>query len=192
MPKLASGLRGKIDWLGTVLLIVAVVPFMLGLTLDKSIHPWTSLLILALLGTAVVATTLFLVVETRVASPIISLGLFRNRTYAVGIAASVLNGAAFFGAILFLSLFMVNVLGLSATEAGTAQIPLMIAFVVSSNVFSQVVQRVGRYKSYILACFLMMLLGFGLLTQIGVHTTMWQLLGACLLLGWGWDRRCRF
>lgn len=185
MPRLASGLRGKIDWLGTVLLIVAVVPFMLGLTLDKSIHPWTSPLILGLLGVAAVATTLFLVVETRVASPIISLGLFRNRTYAVSIAASVLNGAAFFGAILFLSLFMVNVLGLSATEAGTAQIPLMIAFVASSNIFSQVVQRVGRYKSYILAGFLMMLLGFGLLTQIGVHTTMWGVTWRMFIVGLG-------
>ena len=185
MPRLASGVRGKIDWLGTVLLIVAVVPFMLGLTLDKRIHPWTSPLILALLGTAAVATTLFLVVETRVASPIISLRLFRNRTYAVGIAASVLNGAAFFGAILFLSLFMVNVLGLSATEAGTAQIPLMIAFVVSSNVFSQVVQRVGRYKSYILVGFLMMMLGFALLTQIGVHTTMWGVTWRMFIIGLG-------
>ncbi len=185
MPRLASGLRGKIDWLGTVLLIIAVVPFMLGLTLDKSIHPWTSPLILGLLSLAAVATTLFLWVETRVASPIISLGLFRNRTYAVGIAASVLNGAAFFGAILFLSLFMVNVLGLSATEAGTAQIPLMIAFVVSSNVFSQVVQRVGRYKSYILIGFLMMLLGFGLLTQIGVNTTMWGVTWRMFIVGLG-------
>lgn len=185
MPRMASGVRGKIDWVGTVLLIIAVVPFMLGLTLDKSIYPWTSPMILGLLGVAAVATTLFLVVETRVTSPIISLGLFRNRTYAVGIAASVLNGAAFFGAILFLSLFMVNVLGMSATEAGTAQMPLMIAFVASSNIFSQVVQRVGRYKTYIMAGFLMMLVGFGLLTQIGVHTTMWGVTWRMFIVGLG-------
>lgn len=185
MPRLASGLRGKIDWLGTLLLIIAVVPFMLGLTMDKTLYPWTSPLILGLFSVAAVATTLFLVVETRVESPVISLGLFRNRTFAVGIAASVLNGAAFFGAILFLSLFMVNVLGLSATEAGTAQMPLMIAFVASSNIFSQVVQRVGRYKSYMLAGFLMMLLGFFLLTQINVHSTMWDVTWRMFIVGLG-------
>lgn len=185
MPRLASGLRGKIDWLGTILLILAVVPFMLGLTLDKNIYPWHSPLILGMLGMAAVATVLFLLVEMRVSSPVISLGLFRNRTFAVGIAASVLNGAAFFGAILFLSLFMVNVLGLSATEAGTAQIPLMLAFVVSSNVFSQIVQRGGRYKSYMLAGFLMMLLGFFLLTQIGVNTTMWGVTWRMFIVGLG-------
>jgi len=185
MPRMASGVRGKIDWVGTVLLIIAVVPFMLGLTLDKSIYPWSSPMILGLLGVAAVATALFLIVEMRVSSPIISLGLFRNRTYAVGIVASVLNGAAFFGAILFLSLFMVNVLGMSATEAGTAQMPLMIAFVASSNIFSQVVQRVGRYKTYIIAGFLMMLIGFGLLTQIGVHTTMWGVTWRMFIVGLG-------
>ncbi|MBX3010786.1 MAG: MFS transporter [Caldilineaceae bacterium] len=185
MPRLASGVRGKIDWLGTLLLILAVVPFMLGLTLDKTLYPWSSPLIVGMLGLAAVATVLFLLVEMRVSSPIISLGLFRNRTFAVGIVASVLNGAAFFGAILFLSLFMVNVLGLSATEAGTAQIPLMLAFVVSSNVFSQIVQRVGRYKSYMLVGFLVMLIGFLLLTQIGVHTTMWGVTWRMFIVGLG-------
>ncbi len=185
MPALASGLRGKIDWLGTILLILAVVPLMLGLTLDKGLYPWGSPLILGLLSTAVVATALFLFVEMRVPSPIISLSLFRNRTFTVGIAASVLNGAAFFGAILFLSLFMVNVVGLSATEAGTAQIPLMLAFVASSNIVSQVVQRIGRYKHLMMSGFLIMLLGFFLLTQIGVNTTMWGVTWRMFIVGLG-------
>jgi EmrB/QacA subfamily drug resistance transporter len=185
MPQLASGLRARIDWLGTVLLIVAVVPLMLGLTLDKSIYPWNSPLILGLFGVAALATVLFLWVEVRVPSPVISLDLFRNRTFAIGIVASVLNGAAFFGAILFLSLFMVNVLGLSATEAGTAQIPLMVAFVLSSNVSSQIVQRVGRYKPYMLVGFLTMLIGFVLLTQIGVETTMWGVTWRMFIVGLG-------
>lgn len=185
MPRLASGLRARIDWLGTVLLITAVVPLMLGLTLDKSIHSWTSPLILGMFAVAAVATGLFIYVESRVASPIISLALFRNRTFAVGVSASVLNGAAFFGAILFLSLFMVNVLGMSATQAGTAQIPLMLAFVVSSNVASLIVQRVGRYKPFILAGFALMLAGFVLLTQMSVDTTMWGVTWRMIVLGMG-------
>jgi EmrB/QacA subfamily drug resistance transporter len=185
MPRLASGLRARIDWLGTILLIIGVVPLMLGLTLDKTIHPWNSPLILGLFATAAIATTLFLMVEMRVPSPILALELFRNRTFAVGIAASILNGAAFFGAILFLSLFMVNVLGMSATAAGTAQIPLMVAFVASSNIVSQIVQRIGRYKMLMLAGFVVMLIAFILLTQIGVHSTMWDVTWRMFLLGLG-------
>jgi len=185
MPQLASGLKARIDWLGTILLILAVVPFMLGLTLDKTIHPWGSPLILGLFATAFVATTLFLIVEKRASSPIISFALFRNRTFTVSIIASVLNGAAFFGAILFLSLFMVNVLGMSATQAGTAQIPLMVAFVASSNIISQVVQRTGRYKTLMLVGFVTMLIGFFLLTQLGVHSTMWDVTWRMFVVGLG-------
>jgi EmrB/QacA subfamily drug resistance transporter len=185
MPSLASGLRARIDWLGTIFLILTVVPLMLGLTLDKSLYPWDSSLTLGLFGVAAVALVLFLMTEMRVASPILDFGLFRNRTYTVGMIASVLNGAAFFGAVFFLSLFMVNVLGLTATQAGTAQIPLMVAFVASSNLFSQIVQRVGRYKGFVLGGFVVMLLGFVLLTQINVNTTMFGVTWRMFILGLG-------
>lgn len=185
MPKLASGIRAPIDWLGTILLIVAVVPLLLGLTLDKTLYPWTSPLILGMFAVAAVATILFLFVESRFPSPIISLGLFRIRTFAVVIASSVLNGAAFFGAILFLSLFMVNVIGVSATAAGTALIPLTLSLVVGSIISSFVVQRIGRYKPIILLGFAVMLVGFWLLSQMNAQTTRWDVIWRMAVLGLG-------
>lgn len=185
MPKLASGLRASIDWLGTILLIVGVVPLLLGLTLDKSANGWTSPLILGLFAVAIVGTGLFLFVETRAASPIISLGLFRNRTFAIVIAASVLNGAAFFGAILFLSLFMVNVVGVSATAAGTALIPLTLSLVVGSILSSALVQRVGRYKPIIIVGFGIMLVGFWLLSRMNIDTTRSSVTWRMIVLGLG-------
>ena len=185
MPRLASGIRAPIDWLGTVLLILAVVPFMLGLTLDKTLYPWTSPLILGMFGVALVSLIAFLVVELRVPSPVISLGLFRNRTFAVGVVASMLNGAAFCGALLFLSLFMVNVLGLTATQAGTAQIPLMLAFVLSSNISSLLVQRVGRYKPFMLVGFVVMIIGFILMSRINVNSSQWDVTWRMFVVGFG-------
>jgi EmrB/QacA subfamily drug resistance transporter len=185
MPRLASGLRARIDWLGTVLLIGAVVPLMLGLTLDKSVHPWSSPLIIGMFAVAFVCTALFLVVEARVASPIISLKLFRNRTFTVGVAASMLNGAAFFGAVLFLSLFLQNVLGLSATAAGTTQIALMAGFVISSNISSLLVQRFGRYKPLMIAGFVIMIAGFVLMWLVPATTTMYDVAWRIFLVGVG-------
>jgi EmrB/QacA subfamily drug resistance transporter len=185
MPKLASGLRAPIDWLGTVLLIAGVVPLLLALTLDKSVHGWTSPLILGLFAVSALATILFLFVEARVPSPIIALKLFRNRVFTVTIVSSVLNGAAFFGAILFLSLFMVNVLGVSATAAGTALIPLTLSLVVGSVLSSFLVQRVGRYKPIILVGFAIMLLGFFLLWQMTAGVTRWGVTWRMIVLGFG-------
>jgi EmrB/QacA subfamily drug resistance transporter len=185
MPRLASGLKAPIDWLGTVLLLIAVVPLLLGLTLDKSVHGWTSPLIVSLFALSTVATVALLVVEARVPSPIISLKLFRNQTYSVAIVASVLNGAAFFGAIMFISLFLVNVLGTSATTAGSAQIPLMMAFIAGSVSASWMVQRVGRMKPFVLAGFTLMLIGLLLLTQIGPDSTTWDVAWRMVVLGLG-------
>jgi EmrB/QacA subfamily drug resistance transporter len=185
MPQLASGVRARIDWLGTLLLIGAVVPLMLGLTLDKTVYPWSSPLIIGIFAIGLVCTALFLAVELRVASPVISLDLFRNRTFAVGVVASLMSGAALFGAVLFLSLFLVNVLGLSATEAGIAQIPLMVGFVLSSNVSALLVQRFGRYKPFIIAGFAIMTIGFIFLARITPTTSVYDIAWRVFLVGLG-------
>jgi EmrB/QacA subfamily drug resistance transporter len=185
MPRLSSGLRARIDWLGTLLLIGAVVPLMLGLTLDKTLHPWLSPLVIGLFAVALVCTALFLIVESRVVSPVMALNLFRNRTFTIGVVASILNGAAFFGAVLFLSLFLVNVLGQSATQAGIAQIPLMAGFVISSNISSLLVQRVGRYKPFMIGGFVLMIIGFALMSRISVDTSVYDIAWRMFLVGLG-------
>ncbi len=185
MPRMASGLRARIDWLGTLLLIGAVVPLLLGLTLDKTVHPWSSPLILGYFAVAAICTVLFLLVELRVPSPVLSLALFRNRTFAVGVVAALLSGAAFFGAVLFLSLFLVNVLDLTATEAGIAQIPLMAGFVLASNVSSLLVQRLGRYKPFIVGGFALMIVGFVLMSRLTPDTSVWNVAWRVFLMGVG-------
>jgi EmrB/QacA subfamily drug resistance transporter len=185
MPKLASGVRAPIDWLGTLLLIVAVVPLLLGLTLDKNLYPWTSPLVLGLFAAAAIGTMLFLFVESRVPSPVLPLDLFRNRTFTLINIISVLNGAAFFAAILFLSIFMVNVVGVSATAAGTTLIPLTFGVVFSSVVSSFLVQRIGRYKPIILVGFVIMIIGFVLLSQMSADVTTWGVTLRMIVVGLG-------
>lgn len=185
MPPLKSGLRAPIDWAGTVLLTLTVVPLLLGLTIDKTVYPWNSPVTIGLLTVAALALAGFAAVERRAPSPVIAFDLFRLRTFWVVIAASVLNGAAFFGAILFLSLYLVNVVGLSATAAGTAQIPLMMAFVASSIVASNLVQRVGRYKPFILGGFALMLFGFFSMTRLTPESTVWDVTWRMVVLGLG-------
>jgi len=92
MPKLDSGRREQIDWWGTGLLLFAVVPLLLGLSLDKAVYPWTSPLIIGLFAVAAISTALLLLVESRAESPIIALPLFRNRTFALVIALAIFNG----------------------------------------------------------------------------------------------------
>jgi hypothetical protein len=120
-----------------------------------------------------------------VASPVISLALFRNRTFVVGVVASMLSGAALFGVVIFLSLFLVNVLGFTATEAGISQIPLMAGFVLGSNGSSLLVQRWGRYKLFIVAGFIVMIIGFFLMTQLSTSSSGYDVAWRVFLVGLG-------
>ena len=185
MPKLDSGLRPKIDYLGALFLLVTVVPFLLGLTLDKQKFAWTSPLILGLFALAAIGLVTFIVIERRASSPILSFGLFRNKVFALIIPVSILVGAAFFAAVLFLSLYLVNVLGVTATEAGTALIPLMGGLVFGSIVSSMIVQRIGRYKPLILAGLVLMAVGFLWLIQLDLTTTLWMVRARMIVLGLG-------
>lgn len=185
MPTLRRGGVAVIDWAGSITLVCSVVPLLLALTLDKELHPWSSPLIIGLFSVSAIATALFLYVETKAVAPIINLSLFKGKMFSVTMFTSFLNGAAFFGAFLFLSLFMVNSLGVSATEAGSAQIPLMLSFVVGSIVASQLVARTGRYKAFILVGFGIMLAGFYSMTQLTVEMTTIDVIWRMLLLGIG-------
>src|SRR2546425_6188275 len=173
MLRLDSGLRASVDWAGTVLLIAAVVPLLLGLTLDKHVYPWSSPLVVGLFAVAVLATGLLLVVEARASSPVIPLDLFRNRTFTVVCAASLLIGASFFAAIFFISIFMVNVVGVSATAAGSTLIPLTFSLVASAVTSSMIVQRLGRYKWIIMAGVAVALSGFWFFATLRTDANRW-------------------
>lgn len=185
MPQLASGIRAAIDWIGTALLILAVVPLLLGLTLDKSLYPWNSPLIVGLFVIAAAATVGFLIVERRASAPIIPLELFRNRTFTVVALASLLTGAAFFGAVFFLSIFMVNVVGVSATAAGTTLMPLTLGVVAGAFGSSMIVQRLGRYKVPIMVGYVITVIGFVLLSLMDASVTRWGVTWRMIVLGLG-------
>jgi EmrB/QacA subfamily drug resistance transporter len=185
MPKMDSGIRLPIDYRGAAALVLAVVPLLLALTLDKATYAWTSPAILGLFALSIVGLALFILAELRAAGPIIPLKLFRIRTFTLVNLVSPMVGASMFAAILFLSLYLVNVLGVSSTQAGSTLIPLMGGMVISSIVSSQIVQRVGRYKFMILGGLLLVAAAFWWLTTLSIDSTIGEVRLRMVLLGIG-------
>ncbi len=179
--------KPKIDVAGALALAVGLVPLLLALSLGKnSVGPgetgflWGSWQVLALFGLAVVGLSGFIALERRASDPILDLSLFRNRTFAVGNAAAFISGASFLGAIVFLPLFMVNVVGLSATNSGLTITPLTFGIVAGNIASGQLVSRLGRYKVPILGSQVLLMIGFAVMgftltpdsTQAGVTVKM--------------------
>jgi MFS family permease len=186
MPKLQSGAeRHPIDIAGTVLLVLCVVPLMLGLSLDPHRRFQGLPLVPLLFAISVLAGVGFVIVERRAKAPVIPFELFHNRTFTSVTIASFLFGAAFMAAVLFLAIFMVNVVGVSATDAGTAIIPLMMGVVFGGIYASHYTQRTGKYKMLILAGSVLMAVGFWLGSRMNVTTTRWDVMWRMVVIGLG-------
>jgi EmrB/QacA subfamily drug resistance transporter len=93
---------------------------------------------------AVVLLGLFALYEGRVASdPLVPLGIFRRPLIRSSNLVMALLYAGAFSMWFFVSLFLQNVHGLSALDAGFAFLPLTLAFFVASSYAPRLVQRFG-------------------------------------------------
>ena len=186
MPRLASGLKPSIDYLGAVLVVTFSVPLLLALTFGaEASYGWTNPTVLWLFAGAAVSLIAFIFVESRHESPILPLSLFKNPTFAWGVVARFFIGAAFLGAILFLSLYLVNVQGVSATKAGTATIPLTAGLIFGSVLSGQLASRLGYYKNLIIIGLLLMMGGFYLLSTLSADTAYSTVIIYMVVLGLG-------
>jgi EmrB/QacA subfamily drug resistance transporter len=188
MPALKPKLERKvrIDWWGSLALLVAVVPLLLALSLGGQEYPWGSWQVIGLFGIAAVGVAVFLLVEKRAAEPILPFDLFQNRIYVIGNAAALLiAGVAFFGAILFLPIYMVMVVGVSASAAGLTVMPMTLGMVVSSFVSGQLVSRIGKYKIVLLAGAALLFVGYFLMQGLTAETTRLQVTWRMIILGIG-------
>jgi EmrB/QacA subfamily drug resistance transporter len=180
-----QGQSGRLEFLSAVLLLVGLVAFILALQLDKAIYPWTSPTTLVLFGVSALALMLFVMRSLQAQHPILDLSLFANRVFTTSNIALFFMEAAFLCIIIFLPLFMVNVLGVSATQAGASLIPLSLGVMFGSVVSGQLVSRFGHYKHLMLAGGAVLLVGTFLLSSMSADTNYWQVTLYMVVCGLG-------
>jgi len=167
MPALEPpGERRLPDLLGGALLLGGLIPLILSVQLDKLEYPWTSPMTLGLFLGGGTLLAGFVMRSRTVSSPILDMRLFSDRVFRTANASSFFFGASFMSVTIFLPLFLVNVLGVSATRAGAALIPFSMGIVFSATLAGQIVDRVG-YRRQIVAGALLFLVTVVLLARMG-------------------------
>lgn len=107
---------------------------------------WTAPSTLLVLIVAVVALLLFVVVESRVARPLLPLNLFRDRTYASVNFASFVLGFSGYSSLFLFSIFLQQAQGWSATQAGWRMVPVFLAMAATASRFGPLAQRYGMHR----------------------------------------------
>jgi len=126
----------------------------------------------------------FLVIERRRRAPMLDLTLFRSGTYAGANLAMLLVALAMFGVFFFVSLYMQNVLGYSAVQAGAAFLPMTLVVILVAPIAGKLSDRHG---SRWLMSIGMVLLAVQLLyfSQLGTDAGFWNLFPAFIVGGLG-------
>jgi EmrB/QacA subfamily drug resistance transporter len=111
--------------------------------LDASDAGWGSTKIIGLLAAAVALIGIFVAIELRSKAPLVPFRIFRLRTLTGANIVGLLLGASLFSMFYFISLYMQQVLGYSAIEAGLAYLPLAVTIIVAAGIGGQLVTRFG-------------------------------------------------
>jgi EmrB/QacA subfamily drug resistance transporter len=119
------------DIFGAALVVLGIGSLALGLVQGEW-WGWTDPRVLGAFAAAAVILPLFLWRCTRHPSPVVSLPLFRIRSFAAGNAGTLLLGTSLYALLLANALFLTSVWGWSILDAGLALTPTPLATIVAA------------------------------------------------------------
>ncbi|MCX2451410.1 MDR family MFS transporter [Pedobacter sp. PLR] len=173
----------KLDRLSALLLITGIGTFVLAIQSSKGIFGKKVVVILFVGALSILL--LFMIRSRLTSNPLLNFGLFKNRVFRPASIAIFLLGGAFFGIIIFEPLFMVNVLGQSATRAGIGLVPLSLGIVCTSMLSGRMVSKYGHYKFWMLGGLILLSLGLMLLIRVNESVSYARLLCYLAICGLG-------
>src|SRR6516225_8081483 len=175
-----------IDWPGTVLVAAGLVAVVYGLS-EADTAGWGASTTIALLVAGVVLLAAFVLVEMRVAHPLLPLRIVLNRFRGGAYLAIGLSAIGVFGIFLFLTYYLQLTLAYSPVKSGLAFLPMIAAIVVASTTSSGVLMPRFGPRPLIPVGMLFAAGGLSILAaQLGLRTSYLDwILPALLLTGAG-------
>jgi EmrB/QacA subfamily drug resistance transporter len=177
--------EARIDWWGATSLVVALVPLLTVAEQGRE-WGWDSGRSIACYAIGTAGVVAFLLAERAMGDDaLIPLRIFRLRAAAVVIGASVIVGAAMFGAITVLPQYMQIVHGASPTEAGLMMVPMVVGMMTAGIAVGQITSRTGKIRAFPIIGSAMAGVAMIALSFVGADTSLGWVMGGMLFLGLG-------
>ncbi len=134
--------KAPIDMVGLILLVVWVGAFQIMLDTGRENDWFASPFVTTMAVIAAIGLPAFIIWELGEANPIVDIRIFRYRGFTAGTIAVALGFGAFFASVVLTPLWLQQVVGYSATEAGFATAFVGVFAVLMSPVAAQMLSRV--------------------------------------------------
>jgi len=131
---------------------------------------WSSSVTISFLVAAAVLLTIFVIIEKRVANPLMPLRVITERNRGGSYLGSLVVGAGLFSMFLFLGLYLQVILGYTPLKSGFAFLPFTAGIIVFAGIASQLLPKFGP-KPLMVPGLLAAAVGLLLLTRITPETS---------------------
>jgi MFS transporter, DHA2 family, methylenomycin A resistance protein len=119
--------------------------------------------------------------ESRIADPMLPLGMLRQRTFSAAVLFGVCVNLTYYGTVFVLALYLQHARGETPLQAGLAFVPLTGGFLLSNIASGHAVSRFGTRAPMIVGA-LVAGSGYALLSLVDATTPLVALMAACLLI----------
>ena len=187
MPESPVRTPGRLDLLGTGILSTGLVALLLAISEGQN-WGWGDAKTVGLLILGAAALVAFVLVELRVAEPLIDVRLFRHRGVWTAHIVALAFGFAMFGTFILVPtlLQLPTVLGYgfgkSVSQAGLYLLPTVVAMVISGVIAGALIRKIGPKIPMILGG---VAVAFAFLIPALGHSAEWQILVSGVLTGIG-------
>ncbi len=157
----------SVDLFGLVTITAAVFCLVLAL-IQGNDKGWSSAYIRVLFAIAAVAFIAFVVGELRLKNPMVDPRLFANGSFTGAAIAGFALSAGLYALFFYLTLYLQNVLGFSALDAGLRFLPLSALGLIGAPIAGALTDRVGP-RPFMAAGLALIAVGVALMTRISPH-----------------------
>ncbi|KAI9505383.1 major facilitator superfamily domain-containing protein [Coemansia spiralis] len=176
----------KVDFIGSLVLIGAVVMLLLAFTWGGKTFAWNSAKVVCLLVFGVVTIGVFLLVEWKTpADPAVPLPLFRNRNVCLSVLGQFFIGITMFVPLFFIPIWYTIVKDSSAISAGLHLLPYLLSISLVSVASGFAVTGTGRYRELVIVGSAIMVVGAGLMILFDENINQGKQIGFLIIMGFG-------
>jgi EmrB/QacA subfamily drug resistance transporter len=173
----------RLDPVGQVL-VIALFGSLTYAIIEGPKAGWLSAQSLVLFGVALATVAALLAYESRRREPLLELRFFRSVPFSSASVIAVCAFAALSGFLFLNTLYLQEVRGLSALEAGLCTLPIAAMTLIFAPISGRIVGRRGP-RIGLLVGGAGIALGAALLTDLGAHTSIASLVPAYIIFGIG-------
>lgn len=135
--------RVRFDAMGTLMFVLTLAAYALAMTMSRDSFSLTSLILVLI---AIVGAGLFLLIESRAASPLIRLTMFRNPTLSAGFSMSILVTTVVMATLVVGPFYLAGALLLDAAQIGLVMSAGPVVAALAGAPAGRLADRFGAFR----------------------------------------------